>query len=75
MHAAEFPLRYSKRESWDKLNRIGEALVQKFLAEEAHKFAQVLAVEAEFQINDWGEHDVLLSDQLTAYRLAEPDVD
>jgi PD-(D/E)XK nuclease superfamily protein len=97
-------LRYSQRESWDKLSHIGEALLQKFLVQEAQKFEQVLAVEAEFHIgasnvsaplvetldllavlhgkktlvefktgaNDWGEHDVLLSNQLTAYRLAEP---
>jgi PD-(D/E)XK nuclease superfamily len=98
----EFELRYSQRESWEKLSQIGEALLQKFLAQEAQKFEQVLAVEAEFHIgasniaaplvgtldllavlqgkktlvdfktgaNDWGEHDVLLSDQLIAYRLA-----
>jgi hypothetical protein len=102
-----FQLRYSQRESWHKLNQIGEALLQKFLAEEAHKFEQVFAVEAKFHIgasnlaaplvgtldlvaqlegkrtlvefktgvNDWGEYDVLLSDQLTAYRLAEPEVE
>jgi hypothetical protein len=100
-------LRYSQRESWQKLNQIGEALLQKFLAQEARKFEQVFAVEAKFLIgasnvaaplvgtldlvaqlegkktlvefktgvNDWAEHDVLLSDQLTAYRLAEPDVE
>lgn len=47
----EFALRYSQRESWDKLSQIGEGLLQKFLAEEAQKFDQVLAVEAEFQVN------------------------
>jgi len=46
----EFELRYSQRESWDKLSHIGEALLQKFLAQESHKFEQVLAVEAEFHI-------------------------
>jgi hypothetical protein len=32
-------------------------------------------VEFKTAVNDGGEHDVLLSDQLTAYRLAEPDVE
>jgi hypothetical protein len=103
----KFELRYAQRESWQKLSDIGEALLEKFLAEEAQKFEQVFAVEAKFHIgtsnlaaplvgtldlvallegkktlvefktgvNDWGEHDVLLSDQLTVYRLAEPDVE
>jgi PD-(D/E)XK nuclease superfamily len=103
----KFELRYSQRESWQKLNQIGEALLQKFLAEEARKFEEVFAVEAKFHIgasnvaaplvgtldlvavvqgkktlvefktgvNEWGEHDVLLSDQLTVYRLAEPEVE
>jgi len=103
----KFELRYSQHESWQKLSAIGEALLQKFLAQEARKFEQVFAVEAKFHIgasnlaaplvgtldlvavvegkktlvefktgvNDWGEHDVLLSDQLTVYRLAEPDVE
>jgi RecB family exonuclease len=103
----EFELRYSQRESWQKLSEIGEALLGKFLAEEARKFEQIFAVEAQFHIgvsnvaapligtldliaqlegkktlvefktgaNDWGEHDVLLSDQLTIYGLAEPEVE
>jgi hypothetical protein len=32
-------------------------------------------VEFKTGANDWGEHDVLLCDQLTAYRGAEPDVE
>jgi hypothetical protein len=90
----EFDLRHSQREGWEKLSNTGEVLLTKFLAREAHKFQQILAVEAAFQIgvsnvatpivgtldllallqgkrtlvefktavNDWGEHDVLLSD-------------
>jgi len=46
----KFQLRYSQRESWQKLNQIGEALLQEFLAEEARKFEQVFAVEAKFHI-------------------------
>jgi hypothetical protein len=34
----KFDMRYSQRESWNKLSEIGEALLQKFLAQEAHKF-------------------------------------
>ena len=44
----KFQLRYSQRETWQKLNQIGEALLQKFLAEEARKFERVFAVEAKF---------------------------
>src|SRR5215470_15334611 len=46
----EFDLRYSPRENWQKLSEIGEKLLTKFLAEEAHKFEQVFAVEAQFHI-------------------------
>lgn len=46
----EFELRYSQRENWQKLSEIGEALLGKFLAEEARKFEQIIAVEAQFHI-------------------------
>jgi PD-(D/E)XK nuclease superfamily len=36
----KFGLRYSQRENWKKLSEIGEALLSKFLAQEAHKFEQ-----------------------------------
>lgn len=97
-------LDYSQRESWEKLKVSGEALLQKFVAEEVPKIGKVRAVEKAFTFSittievpfvgvldldadllgkstvidfktsggQYDEYEVELSDQLTAYQMAEP---
>jgi CRISPR/Cas system-associated exonuclease Cas4 (RecB family) len=101
----EVKLDYRKRESWESLKEKGEALLRKFLKEEAPKIRKVFGVEKKFEItvtsldqpfvgivdlisevdgqttiidfktatNGYEEHQVVLSDQLTAYFLGEPE--
>lgn len=98
------PLRYSYRESWEKLNERGHALLAKFLLDELPRLSCVEASEKPFELavsnldvpfvgiidlkarvdgvlsvidfktsgSAYQEFEVELSDQLTAYRLAEP---
>lgn len=98
------PLGFNHRDSWEKLNVSGQALLGKFVAEELPKLGAVKAVEQPFSLSitnldvpfigiidlvtemsgkrtivDWktagsayDDHEALLSDQLTAYKLAEP---
>ncbi len=102
--ARDVKLTYSTRDSWERLNAIGVALLERFVAQELPKLSAVEAIEAPFQLDvtsldlplvgvidlvaalsglrtvidfktsaaGYGEHEVALSDQLTAYQLAEP---
>jgi RecB family exonuclease len=101
----EIELTYGERESWEKLRASGEALLRKFVTEEAPQLSHIDAAEKpfEFEISDfdlpfvgvidliadlkgkrtvvdfktsgssYANHETALSDQLTAYQLAEPD--
>ena len=99
-------LRFSQKESWQKLRDIGQGLLEKFLRDEAPKIGQVFSVERIFELgvsnlnlpfvsvidlvaemdgkrtliefktaaSDVEHYEVDLLDQVTAYKLAEPDV-
>jgi len=101
------PLTYNTRESWEKLQTVGEALLRKFLAEELPKLSAVQAVEQPFRLDitsldlplvgfidliadllgrrtvvdfktsasSYEPYEVALSDQLTAYHLADPEAE
>ena len=105
--AGQVELRYGQRESWDKLNETGQALLAKFVAEELSQIGKVSAAEKPFELgitgittpfigvvdlvaevdgkrtvldfktsgSSYAEHEVRLSDQLTAYQLAEPEAE
>lgn len=96
---------YSQKESWEKLARIGQLLLEDFLVKEFSKIKTAVASEKPFRLTitgfalpfvgvidliaDMGDGkavvdfktsassyqpwEVLLSDQLSAYQLAEPD--
>lgn len=102
--AGQVELRYSARESWEKLNETGRVLLNKFVAEELRRIGKVTASEKAFELgitgidapfigvvdlvaeldgkgtvtdfktsaSSYAEHEVKLSDQLTAYQLVEP---
>jgi CRISPR/Cas system-associated exonuclease Cas4 (RecB family) len=102
--AGQVELRYSARQSWERLNEAGRALLAKFVAEELSRISKVTASEKAFELgitgidkpfigvvdlvakldgkptvtdfktsaSSYAEHEVRLSDQLTAYQLAEP---
>ena len=102
--AGQVELRYGNRESWEKLNESGRALLAKFVAEELCRISKITASEKAFELgitgidkpfigvvdlvadldgkrtvtdfktsaSSYAEHEVKLSDQLTAYQLAEP---
>jgi RecB family exonuclease len=103
--AGEVELDYGSKESWEKLQTCGKALLEKFMQEELRKLENVRAAEKVFELNittldlpligvidlvadldekptvvdfktaasAYQKHEVALSDQLTAYQLAEPD--
>ena len=103
----QLDLRYSKRESWERLQESGRALLQKFVKEELPRITNVRASEKEFElqvsnlalplvgiidlvadldgkptitdfktsISSYEEYEAELSDQLSTYLLAEPEVD
>lgn len=105
--ASQVELRYGARESWEKLNETGQALLVKFIAEELRRIGNVTATEKAFELgvtgieepfigvidlvaeldskktvvdfktsgSSYAEHEAQLSDQLTAYQLAEPDAE
>lgn len=105
--AGQVDLRYGVRESWDRLNATGAALLGKFVAEELPRIASVSGTEKSFELgiseidrpfvgvidliaeidgkrtvidfktaaSSYAEHEVKLSDQLTAYQLAEPEAE
>jgi putative RecB family exonuclease len=105
--AGQVELRYGQRESWEKLNAAGEALLAKFVAEELSRIGKVIGTEKTFELgitgietpfvgvidlvaeldarksvidfktsaSTYAEHEVRLSDQLTAYQLAEPEAE
>jgi putative RecB family exonuclease len=105
--AEQVELRYGARDSWEKLNEAGRALLAKFLAEEVSRISRVTASEKAFELgitgidgpfvgvvdlvadldgkrtvtdfktsaSSYAEHEVKLSDQLTAYQRAEPDAE
>ena len=105
--ARENELNYSRRDTWEKLNETGQALLRKFVAEDLPRLGNVRAVERPFELaitglelplvgvvdlvagldglhtvvdfktaaSAYGDHEATLSDQLTAYRLAEPEVE
>lgn len=47
---AELDLRYSSRDSWDRLDAIGRRLLEKFLRDERPRIQEVLAVEEPFRL-------------------------
>ncbi len=97
-------LGYGQKESWEKLQASGKALLEKFLGEELQRIGNVRAAEHRFELritsldlpfvgvidlvadldgkrtvvdfktaaSGYQEHEVILSDHLTAYQLAEP---
>lgn len=101
---ARVPLSFSQRESWEKLNVAGEALLTEFASRELPKLGRIESIEHSFSLGitglelpfvgimdlvadvegkrtvaDWktagsafDEHEAAMSDQLTAYKLAEP---
>jgi len=105
--AGQVELRYGNRESWERLNEAGRALLAKFVAEELSRISKVTASEKAFEFaistigepfigvidlvadvdakrtvidfktsgSTYAEHEVALSDQLTAYQLAEPEAE
>ena len=100
-------LRFSARESWEKLSDTGTALLEKFLLEELPRLTEIHASEKKFELSltnlevpfigvidliatrdgkrtvvdfktsasAYAEHEVTMSDQLTAYHLAVPEAD
>ena len=102
----QFELTYGKKDSWEKLRKCGEGLLQKFVTQELPRIRSVKAVEKRFQLNisnldlpvvgvidlvadvdgkdkvvdfktadkTYGPSDIELSDQLTTYEIAEPEV-
>lgn len=102
--AKEAELAYSARNSWEKFNESGPALLRKFKEEELPKIGAVHAVEEKFTLDvssldlpmvgivdlvadvegirtvvdfktsgmSYAKHEAQMSDQLTAYQLAEP---
>jgi RecB family exonuclease len=103
----EAEIKFSHRDSWEKLAGTGRTLLEKFIREELPRIGQVHASEQDFELGittldlpfigvidlvadidlkrtliDWktsasayGEHEVALSDQLTAYQLAVPEAE
>src|SRR5262249_22877024 len=102
--ASQCDLRYNQRESWEKLNTSGQALLERFQRDELARLGKVMAVEKSFELrvtsldlpvvgiidllaeldgkqtvidfktssSAYQDYEVVLSDQLTAYQLAEP---
>jgi len=100
-------LGYGQKESWQKFQTSGQALLGKFLREELPRIGNVAAAEKSFELRitsldlpfvgvidliadvdgkrtvvdfktanaAYQEHEAILSDQLTAYQLAEPEVE
>jgi len=100
-------LGYGQKESWEKFQASGQALLEKFLREELPRIGNVTAAEKSFELRitsldlpfvgvidlvadldgkrtvidfktanaAYQEHEAVLSDQLTAYQLAEPDAE
>src|SRR6266516_2872322 len=100
-------LGYGQKESWEKFQTSGQALLEKFLREELPRIANVAASERAFELRitsldlpfvgvidlvadldgkqtvvdfktanaAYQEHEAVLSDQLTAYQLAEPEAE
>jgi hypothetical protein len=105
--AGQVELRYGQRDSWDKLNEVGRALLAKFVVEELSRIGKVAAAEKPFELgiagmstpfigvmdlvtevdgkwtaldfktsgSSYAEHEAWLSDQLSAYQLAEPEAE
>ncbi len=105
--ARQIELRYSSRDSWERLNTVGQGLIDKFVEEELPKVNSVQFTEERFEFRissldvpfvgvidlvadlegkrtvidfkssstHYQAHEVALSDQLTAYQLAEPGVE
>src|ERR1043166_3453370 len=105
--AKDYDLSYGARESWEKLNAAGQALLERFVHTELGRIANIRAAEKMFEVHitnlnlplvgfidliadldgkrsvvdfktastGYEDHEVVLSDQLTAYQLAEPDAE
>lgn len=105
--AGQVELRYGQRESWQRLDETGRALLTNFVAEELQRISNVAASEKSFELgitdfdapfigvidlvadiddkktvtdfktsgSSYADHEVRLSDQLTAYQLAEPEAE
>src|SRR5438876_944238 len=103
----DYDLSYGARESWEKLNAAGQALLERFVRTELGRLANVRAAEKMFELRitslglplvgfidlvadldgkravvdfktastGYDDHEVVLSDQLTAYQLAEPEAE
>jgi hypothetical protein len=99
-------LDYGKKESWGKLETVGQKLLEEFIQKELPRFGKIEASEKAFKLkitglelwfvgfidliaeldgkrtvvdfktsaSEYQKHEVILSDQLTAYKLAEPEV-
>jgi PD-(D/E)XK nuclease superfamily protein len=52
--AGQVELRYGQRESWQRLNEIGQALLAKFVAEELSRIGKVTATEKPFELSITG---------------------
>jgi CRISPR/Cas system-associated exonuclease Cas4 (RecB family) len=102
--AERVELRYSARESWQRLHEIGRTLLTRFVDDELPRIGNVTGTEKAFELgitgidtpfigvvdlvadldgkltvtdfktsaSSYADHEVRLSDQLTAYQLAEP---
>lgn len=103
----QLQLRYSKRESWERLLETGRHLLLKFVQEELPRITNVQASEKRFELeisalgvpfvgiidlvadldgkptvvdfktsaSAYEEHEIALSDQLSAYQLGEPEAE
>jgi RecB family exonuclease len=49
--AKQAELKYSTRESWDKLSDCGEGLLEKFVQEQVPRLSDVTAIEKSFELN------------------------
>jgi hypothetical protein len=52
--AGQVELRYAQRESWQRLNETGRALLAKFIAEELSRIGKVTTVEKPFELSITG---------------------
>jgi putative RecB family exonuclease len=102
--AGGYDLSYGQRDSWEKLQGTGQALLDRFVRQEAQRVGKISGIEKTFELaittldlplvgiidlvaevdgkrtvvdfktsaSAYQDHEVILSDQLPAYQLAEP---
>jgi RecB family exonuclease len=103
--ARDAEIKYTKKDSWEKLNNCGKTLLEKFVENEAPQLTNIRAIEKSFELfvtglespligfidlvaerggqetiidfktsaSAYAGYEAIMSDQLTAYQLAEPD--